>query len=188
MNLRFASVTILCVSVPLWAAQYNLELKPESTKIQWTLGDVLHVVHGTFDLRRGNIGFDSETGKASGQIVVDVASGNSGSAGRDRRMHASVLESDTYPAATFVPDHIEGAIALAGSSTFKVHGQLTIHGTPHEITMDVHAISDPNRIHTKIDFAIPYVAWGFRNPSTFILKVNKTVDVAIEADGALVRR
>ncbi len=74
-------------AIPALAADYSLELNPKTTKIRWTLGDALHTVHGTFNLKRGTIAFDTETGKASGQVVVDVASGVSGSEARDRRMH-----------------------------------------------------------------------------------------------------
>ena len=53
------------------AADLRVELAPESTKINWTLGDVLHTVHGTFQLKCGDIRFDTDTGKASGAVVVD---------------------------------------------------------------------------------------------------------------------
>ena len=34
-----------------------------------------------------------------------------------------------------------------------------------------------------IPFAIPYVKWGLKNPSTFILRVDQSVDVEIKASG-----
>jgi polyisoprenoid-binding protein YceI len=70
----------------------SLELRPENTKIQWTLSDVIHTVNGTFRLKRGHVDFDPATGKASGQVVIHFTSGNSGNEARDRRMHANVLE------------------------------------------------------------------------------------------------
>lgn len=135
--MRTAVLAIVVFVAPACAADYSLDLKPASTKIQWTLGDVLHTVHGTFNLKRGNIGFDTDGGKTSGQVVVDVASGNSGSDARDRRMHANVLESAKYPEAIFTPSHIEGTLAVPGTSKVKVHGSFTIHGASHEMTMDV---------------------------------------------------
>ncbi len=79
-------IALAVLTVPAFGAGYSVELTPENTKIKWTLGDVLHTVNGTFQLQRGKIDFDPETGKASGQVVVDVASGQSGNDARDRRM------------------------------------------------------------------------------------------------------
>ena len=79
------------------AADTPLEFSPQQAQVTFTLADVLHTVHGTFALKRGNLHFDPETGKASGEIVVDATSGQSGSAARDRRMHSNILESERYP-------------------------------------------------------------------------------------------
>jgi polyisoprenoid-binding protein YceI len=184
MKTRIA-VVLLAVALPVRAADYSLELKPETTKIHWTLGDPLHTVHGTFNMKRGRIDFDPETGKASGQMVVDVASGDSGSDARDHRMHANVLESVKYPEALFVPDRVEGAVALPGTSAVKVHGTFTIHGAAHEMTIDVQSTIAGDQIRAAISFDIPYVAWGMKDPSNFLIKVDKTVKVLIEANGAL---
>ena len=76
--------------LPLVAAENSIQLDPARTTVSFTLGDVLHTVHGTFRLKRGAVKFDSATGSASGEIVVDVASGNSGNGGRDCRLaHAT---------------------------------------------------------------------------------------------------
>jgi polyisoprenoid-binding protein YceI len=181
-------LSLAIVTVPALPAQYSFELTPENTKIQWTLSDVLHTVHGTFNLKRGRIDFDTDNNKASGQMVVDVASGNSGSEARDHRMHANVLESAKYPEATFIPDRIDGALAVPGTSTLKLHGTFTIHGATHEITMDIQTKADSNQINATLAFEIPYVAWGMKDPSNFLLKVNKTVSVSIESAGTLQKR
>jgi polyisoprenoid-binding protein YceI len=92
-------LAVLTANISL-AADYRLPLTP-ATKIEWTLSDPLHTVHGTFKLKRGGVIFDPESGKAGGEIVVDVASGDSGSGTRDSRVHANVLESGKYPEASF---------------------------------------------------------------------------------------
>ena len=61
---------------------------PARTEIHFLLGDVLHKVNGSFQLKRGTIQFDASTGKAGGELVVDVISGDSGNASRDRRMRS----------------------------------------------------------------------------------------------------
>ena len=60
-------------------------LDPAQTKINFTVDSTLHTVHGDFRLKRGGIQFDNSTGAASGELVVDSASGESGSDGRDRK-------------------------------------------------------------------------------------------------------
>ena len=180
-----AFIAFVALALPALAADYTLDLRPEATKVQFTLTDPLHTVHGMFNLKRGEIDFNTDTGKASGQVVVDVASGNSGSDARDSRMHANVLESKKYPEAVFTPDHVDGTLAVPGASTVKVHGTFTIHGVPHEMTMDVHTSGNDERMHATMAFEIPYVAWGMKDPSNFILKVGKSVHMTIETAGPL---
>jgi polyisoprenoid-binding protein YceI len=178
-------VLLAALAVPALAADYSLELRPDATKIQFTVTDPLHTVHGSFKLKRGQIDFSTETGKASGQVIVDVTSGSSGSNSRDSKMHSSVLESKKYPEAIFVPDRVIGSLVVPGDSTVKVHGTFTIHGAPHEITMDVRASGSGDQMRATIEFGIPYVAWGMKDPSSFILKVGKTVQMTIETVGTL---
>ena len=56
------------------AVAATIVFDPARTTVEFTLGDVLHTVHGTFKLKSGTITFDSATGLASGSIVVDAAS------------------------------------------------------------------------------------------------------------------
>jgi polyisoprenoid-binding protein YceI len=166
-----------------FAADYHLELAPDATRINWTLGDVLHTVHGTFKLKRGDIHFDPETGKAVGQVVVDTASGQSGSSARDGRMHKNVLESAKYPEASFSPDRVDGKVDLAGTSNVKLHGIFNLHRASHEITIPVTVSAKDNQLTAVIRFDIPYVAWGMKDPSNMLLKVNKSVQMEIRTSG-----
>src|SRR5262249_25386853 len=95
-------------------------------RVEFTLGDVLHTVHVRFAVKGAGLRFDAASGKASGEIVVDAASGGSGSGARDRRMHKEVLDSARYPEIVFRPDRVEGRIAPQGISQVMVHGLFTI--------------------------------------------------------------
>ncbi len=170
-------------SLPLAAAENSIELDPARTSITFTLGDVLHTVHGTFKLKRGAVRFDSATGSASGEIVVDVASGNSGSGGRDKRMHIEILESARYPDAVFTPDHVSGELAAHGESQIDLHGNFQIHGAAHELTLHFRAEVKNGEVAASTGFAIPYVQWGMKNPSNFLLRVSDKVDLTIQATG-----
>src|SRR6516164_5489716 len=97
---------LLALLAPGAAQQVQVKLDPATTHIDWTLGDVLHTVQGTFQLKSGTIVFDQKTGEASGQIVVDATSGNSGNGTRDSKMKKEILETARYPDIVFVPRHV----------------------------------------------------------------------------------
>jgi polyisoprenoid-binding protein YceI len=168
------------------AQQTTVVLDPAQTRVDFTLSTTLHTVHGAFHLKSGTIRFDPATGRASGSVIVDARSGESGSSGRDRRMHQNVLGSERYPDITFAPDRIQGPVALSGPSTVQVHGVFTVHGTPHELTLGVQVEFGPSQLSANLHFVVPYQNWGMKNPSTFLLRVGDKVDIAIHAAGHIV--
>ena len=182
--MRLAVLTLALVFRAI-ATEYHVELVPENTKIRWTLGDMLHTVHGTFQLKCGDIRFDAATGKASGAVVVDATSGESGNGSRDSRMHKNVLESAKYMEISFAPDQMEGNVNVGGKSSLKLHGTMKIHGAAHEITAPTEVTIREGQLNADIKFDVPYVAWGMRDPSTFLLKVNKTVVIEIQTVGRI---
>ena len=157
-----------------------LQLDPASTKVEFTLGDVLHTVHGKFKLRSGNIRFNPESGEASGELIVDAASGDSGSHARDHKMNANVLESDRYPDIIFRPDRVIGKVAPEGKSNVEVHGMFVIHGEGHEMTAPVEVTSSHGEYSATAHFAVPYVKWGMKNPSTLFLRVSQDVQITVQ--------
>ncbi len=161
------------------AHQINIHLDPSATAIQWTLGDVLHTVHGTFKMKRGVISYNPLNGGASGLIEIDATSGESGSSARDQKMHKDVLNSSQYQAITFRPSHAEGAFDQTMRGDFIVDGVLNLHGQDHPMKMKVSVQPKGNQLSIETHFVIPYVAWGLKDPSTFVLRVNKEVSVDV---------
>ena len=184
-TLKQSLLALLICALPGVAADKTIDLDPARTSITFTLGDVLHTVHGTFKLKRGSIRFDSATGEASGEIVVDVASGDTGNGSRDKRMHKEILESARYPEATFSPDHVSGELMPSGESQLDVHGSFRIHGASHEVTFHFRAEVKSGEVAAATTFEIPYVLWGMKNPSNFLLKVNDKVEMSIQASAGL---
>jgi len=167
------------------AEEMSLQFEPPQTHVEWTLGDVLHTVHGTFKLKRGAVRFDPATGDASGELVVDATSGESGNGARDSRMHKNILESGKYPDIVFRPQHIDGKIASQGSSQVQVRGSFEIHGASHEITVPAQVRIASDRMTADITFPVPYVKWGLKNPSTLFLRVDEKVDIRIQAAASI---
>jgi polyisoprenoid-binding protein YceI len=173
-------IAALAFSAALLAQETALEIDPNATRVEYTLADILHTVHGTFNLKHGSIRFDPATGKASGEIVVDAASGSSGSAARDRRMHKDILESARYPEIVFRPTRVGGRVAQQGASQVELHGTFTIHGAGHEIVMPAEVEASPSGEYKVFaHFQVPYVKWGMKNPSNLILRVSDKVEIGI---------
>jgi polyisoprenoid-binding protein YceI len=183
--LKYRALVLLALAGPAFGQATHVQLDSAATTVNFTLGDVLHTVHGVFKLKTGDLWFDPSTGKAGGQIVVNALSGESGSGARDSRMHKNILESAKYSDITFAPDRVEGKINPQGDSDVRLHGQFTIHGGTHEITMAVKSHLVEQRLTAAITFPVPYVQWGMKNPSTLFLRVNDTVQIDIQATGQL---
>jgi polyisoprenoid-binding protein YceI len=162
-----------------------LTLDPAQSTVHWTVDSTLHTVHGTFALTRGAVQFDPETGKANGEIVVSAPSGESGDRSRDARMHKEILESAKYAEVIFRPTQIEGRVAGSGASDVKLHGIFSIHGSDHELAAMVHVEISPDRWKGSCTFDVPYIAWGIKNPSNFLLKVKPVVNVEMETAGSI---
>jgi polyisoprenoid-binding protein YceI len=184
VTLSLASLLLL---PPAARAQDSaVTLDPENTKIEFTLDSTLHTVHGTFKLKSGQLHFNLASGKVSGQIVVDAASGDSDNRGRDRKMHQEILESQKYPDIIFTPKKVEGSLNPQAASQVELSGSFRIHGEDHVVTISL-TVDPPagNQLHATAHFSVPYIKWGLKNPSTFILRASDTVDVSIEAVGQL---
>ncbi len=183
-----AIVTLLAsLATAAWAQETAFHLDPAQTSVKFTLGDVLHTVRGTFQLKRGALQFEPGSGKISGEIVVDASSGESGSGMRDRKMHKEILESNRYPEIAFHPDRIEGPVASQGKSSVKIHGMFNIHGVDHEITVPAEVEMSPDHWTATVHFTVPYAKWGMKNPSTLFLRVNDSVEIDLVAAGSVAK-
>jgi polyisoprenoid-binding protein YceI len=155
----------------------EIEFDPSKCTVQFTLGALLHTVHGSFKVKGGLVRFDPGSGQASGQIVVDVRSGETGDSGRDRQMHEAVLESNRFPEAVFSLDRVKGGVLANGESQIDLHGSLRLHGGEHEMTIPATVKVQNDLVTASARFTVPYVNWGMKDPSNLVLRVDKTVKV-----------
>ena len=196
MSRLSAYLLLICLCSRLTAAEnpafpaglVEVEFNPAKSTVRFTLGALLHTVHGTFKVKGGNVRFDPGSGQASGQIAVDVRRGETGDSARDRQMHENVLESARYPDAVFTPDRVKGRVAPSGQSQVEVHGALRIHGSEHDLTVPVTVQVKNDLVTARAKFAVPYVGWGMKDPSNLVLRVDKTVDVEVVLNGNLSSR
>ncbi|WP_263351539.1 YceI family protein [Acidicapsa acidisoli] len=168
-----------------FAQHQTLAIAADASQVTFTLGGSDHAVKGTFHVQSGSIDFDSGTQKISGSVVVAAGSGNSGNDGRDKKMKNDVLDVSHFAEVSFVPQSYQGAIAPSGDSTIQITGTFTLHGTPHDLTVPVQVHIDGTNCTAKTHFVVPYVKWGLKDPSVFILKVAKEVDIDLALVGHL---
>jgi polyisoprenoid-binding protein YceI len=193
LTLALALTTLLCLCRVLMATDnppfsgdsVEVELDASKSTVQFTLGAVLHTVHGTFKAKGGHVRFDPSSGQASGQIVVDVRSGESGDSGRDRQMHEAVLESNRFPEAVFSLDRVKGQVLSKGESQIDLDGSLRLHGSEHELTIPTTVKVQNDLVTANARFVVPYVAWGMKDPSNLVLRVDKTVKVEVAFTGKI---
>jgi polyisoprenoid-binding protein YceI len=160
-------------------------LDPAQTEIRWKLTG-LHTTHGTFKLKSGEFLFNPQTGLAEGEILVDATTGESGNAARDQKMQNEVLESNRYPAIFFHPTRMKGAFKSGeGVQELVGEGTFNIHGADHPLDLPLKVQIAGGMVTATTQFTVPYVDWGMKNPSKFLLKVGKQVEIEVTAKGTL---
>ena len=194
LNAVMMMATVCAFAPALRAQETVVRLDPAQTRVAFTLAATMHTVHGTLRLQSGEIRWDLATGKASGAVIVDATSGQTGNGGRDRKMHSEVLESANFPEIVFLPNQVKASANFTGilqgaqqaPSQGEISGVFRLHGRDHEMTLIV-AIQPEvgGQLTASTKFSVPYVQWGLKNPSTFLLRVSETLELDIHAAARL---
>jgi polyisoprenoid-binding protein YceI len=184
-----AKALIVVSSLPLaslaFAQSQSLTVNPSASQVAFALAGSGHHVQGTFHVQSGLIVFDRTAQTISGTVVVAAGSGDSGEPSRDKKMNSDVLDVSHFSEVTFAPKTYTGTIAASGDSSIQVAGAFTLHGTPHDITVPMQIHIEGTSVTAKGQFTVPYVKWGLKDPSIFILKVAKEVNIDLTLVGQL---
>jgi len=168
------------------AAEQRLLLEPGTTKIRFTLGATLHTAEGSVQLARGELRFDPDAGTATGEIVMDAKSAETGLSSRDANMHRDVLESEKFPTITFRAERLDVGRRDATSADVTLVGSLVLHGETRPLAIPAKLVArDPTHVGISAGFRVPYVDWNMVDYSTFVLRVDRFVDVTLDAEGTL---
>lgn len=186
MRARLAAM-LLIVWLPATAAanDHTMTFTPDETQISFRLGATLHTVDGSANLLRGSVRVNPQAGTASGEIVVDALSLNTGNTSRDKKMHTEVLLSDTHPHFILQITGYEGTLESSGPNSLSVTGSFELHGKAHQIEFPAQISLGTNTAEVRFQLEIPYVDWGLKDPSKFVLRVSKVVKVTVTAKATL---
>jgi len=181
----FLALALLAsANVPVRAEARTFRLDAQASKASFVVGSTLHKVHGTLFFDNGEFRFDTVTGVATGEIAVDATRTDTGNAKRDKKMHGKVLESSRYPAFVFELERVAGTVPEAGGASIELHGTMTLHGGSHPLAIPVTLEVDNGAVEARAEFPVPYVEWGLSDPSGFLLRVAKVVEVTLATEGA----
>jgi polyisoprenoid-binding protein YceI len=179
-------ITLVPAAIPVVHAQHQtFTVNPNTSQVGFALAGTGHHVNGTFHVQSGSVNFDRNALTIAGEVIVAAGSGNSGEPSRDKKMNTDVLDVAHFAEVSFVPKSYQGTIASSGDSTIQVSGTFTLHGTPHDLTAPMQIHIDGTSLTAKTHFAVPYVQWGLKDPSIFILKVAKEVDIDLTLTGSV---
>jgi polyisoprenoid-binding protein YceI len=184
---RAAALAVLALGLASTARgePRTLRLDPRASQVHFTLDATAHTIHGSFRIESGAIRFDTATGAASGEVVVDAGSGETGNGSRDKKMHTTVLESGRFPKLVFTAQRISGNFDPEGASTLQLGGSIAIHGASHPVLLAINAQSRAGKVTATAPLVVPFVEWGLEDPSNFVLRIAKQVDVELRAEGTL---
>jgi hypothetical protein len=65
----------------------------------------------------------------------------------------------------------------------EVSGKFRLHGQDHDVKLPIDVKADGGKLSMTTHIEIPYVQWGLKNPSNFLLRVSDKVAIEIEATG-----
>jgi polyisoprenoid-binding protein YceI len=176
---------LLGLAVPMSAQTLTFQLDPAKTSVQFTFGATLHTVRGSLRAKEGAVRLDPSTGTATGRILLDATSAQTGNSHRDRKMHEKILESRRFPDIVFNVERFSGSLHRTGRSDLELHGTLEMHGTRRPIGLPATATVNGDQVVASAVLLVPYMDWGLPDPSFFVLRVAKEVRVEIKAYGRL---
>lgn len=92
-------------------------------------------VRGEFGKMTGTVTYDpADPAKTTVEAAIDAASLNTRSEGRDKDLRSpNFFDVEKYPTLTFKSRRVEAA----GAGKLRLIGDLTMHGTTREVTLDV---------------------------------------------------
>ncbi len=130
------------------------------------------------------LGADGKIVQDQSKFVVDMTSLKTDSAKRDGFIQRNTLDTAEYPTAEFVPTAITGLpspLLTSGNVSFKMMGNLTVHGATHPVTWDVVGQVDANQVTGKATTSVKFEDFGMSPPQVaVVLSVQDNVNLQMD--------
>jgi polyisoprenoid-binding protein YceI len=186
----FASILVVMVILvgrgsALGEEHYRVD--PAISEVNFLLGASDGPVKGAFHVASGEFTLDSQSGAMTGTVNVDATSGRSGNDSRDKKMTSAQLKAQSYPSIAFAPTKFSGQVKDSGDSSGQVEGNFTLLGQSHAITVPMTVHMEGDHFTATGGFTIPFVSWGVKDPSWFVMKVDKEVKIELKLSGAVTK-
>lgn len=179
-------------------AAYRIDPKASRLTVQVTAGGLLASFgHNPTIAARdftGEAQFEPET-LANASVHVEISAATlevvAGANDKDRaeiekRMHADVIESESYPLITFDSSNIKVTPIGAGQYRVEAPGQLTLHGITNEQTVTARVLVSADRLRVSGEFTLGQTDYGIELVSVAggALKVKDEVKVSFDVVAA----
>ena len=187
-QILLAAIVLIGGTIPASGGELRLLLRPADSRITFVLDATAHKVRGSAEIADGEIRFDPATGSVEGTVTVDATSAQTGNQRRDRQMHRKVLRSEEFPTIVLTPRAFQGDFDPHTVSQLDLQASLRLLGREHDIEIAVTLTPEGSELRIEGDFVVPFVAWGLKDPSRFLLRVKKVVDLHIDLRGELTPR
>lgn len=130
-TLSIAAATLIAGAAQVQAAGYAID--PNHTFVTFEIGHFgTSTNRGRFDKKEGSVVFDRAGKNGKVEIVIDMASINTGVAAFDKHLRSpELLDAAKYPTAKFVADKL----SFNGDKVAEVTGTLTLLGKTNPVTL-----------------------------------------------------
>jgi len=135
------------------------------------------------------IGNDGRIDTSLSKIVVDLTTLKSDRERRDGFIQRRTLETEQYPTAVLVPTSARGLpspLPGAGSFSFELAGNLTVHGVTRPTTWQVTAQSTDSGFVGTARTHFPFETFGLEQPRVMVV-LSVENDIRLEYDFHLVK-
>lgn len=122
--------------------------------------------------------------KDQSKFTVQISSLKTDQSMRDGFIHRSVLESDKYPNADFVPTEVKGLpspLPTSGDVNFQIVGDMTMRGVTKPVTWDVTGKIDGKTLTGKATTRLKFADFNMTQPRVpVVLSIED--DIRLELD------
>jgi polyisoprenoid-binding protein YceI len=129
---------------------------------------------------------DGQVVPSQSKLVVDLTGLQSDSGMRDHYIQGNTLDTAQYPTATFVPTSIKGLslpLPTAGSQSFQLLGNLTVHGVTKPVTWGVTSQASGNTVTGQATTSFTFEDFGMTPPKTMaVLSVQDHITLNVKLD------